>query len=240
TASSSDAYSGIASYGFPTLPSGWSVSGTGSSRTYSYTANPTAPSGNQNVSATNNAGLSATTAMTFTADSTAPSGQSVALSGGPYYTTLSVPLTLGNGSDAGSGINASSGVVQRASATLSNGSCGTFGSYATVTLSGGADTSVASGNCYHYIYFISDNVGNQSAASAASADAKVDTSAPSAPSLTLSESSPLEYATGTTLYYNPQGSNSGSFSVTGTTSDTESGIASIAFPTVFGSDSLTD
>src|SRR5262249_59146163 len=141
--------------------------------------------------------------------------------GGPYYTTLSVPLTLANGSDSAAGINASSGVVQRASATLSNGACGTFGSYSTVTLVGGADTTVTSGNCYHYTYAISDNVGNQSAASAASADAKVDTTAPAAPSLTVSESSSKSYVSGTTLYYNAQGTNTAGFTVDATTSAAE-------------------
>ena len=102
-------------------------------------------------------------------DSTAPTGQSVALAGGPYYTTLSVPLTLANGSDAQSGVDATSGVVERDSAPLANGSCGTFsGSWTTVTLVGGADTTVTSGNCYRYRYTISDNVGNQSSASASS------------------------------------------------------------------------
>jgi VCBS repeat-containing protein len=180
TASATDAQSGIASYTFPTLPAGWTVSGSGAARSWTYTINPTAPLGNQNVTATNNAGLtSSATAFTVTADSTAPSGQSVTITGG-YYTTLSVPLTLANGSDAGSGINAASGVVKRASATLSGGACGTFGGFTTtVTPSGGADTTVATGNCYEYQYLISDNVGNQSAASATSAVAKIDVNAPS-------------------------------------------------------------
>ena len=47
-----------------------------------------------------------------------------------------------------------------------------------VTLVGGADTSVVDGNCYRYRVEVSDNVGNQSAPSAVSADAKIDTSAP--------------------------------------------------------------
>src|SRR5581483_8588271 len=105
-----------------------------------------------------------------------------------------------------SGLNASSAVVERDSASLSNGTCGTFsGRWTQVTLTGGADTTVVSGNCYRYK--ISDNIGNQSAASANSADAKIDTTAPGAPSLAVSESSGLEYVSGTTLYYNPQGSN---------------------------------
>src|SRR5207249_7958346 len=173
--------------------------------------------------------------FTVTKDTTAPSGQSVSLAGGPWYTTASVPLTIGWGSDGGSGLDSSTQVVERDSATLSGGTCGSFsGSWTSATLSGGADTTVSSGNCYRYRVRVSDNVGNTSANSASSADAKVDTSAPSAPSLTLSESSALSYASGTTLYYNAQGSNPASFTVTGTSSDSQSGITKLNFPSVSG------
>src|SRR5581483_10090147 len=227
TASSSDGESGV-SYSFPTLPAGWSASGTGAARSYTYTASPTAPSGPQNVTATNGAGLTASTAITFTADSTGPTGQTVTLSGGPWYTTTSIPLVLANGSDTGAGVDASSGVVLRASATLTGGVCGSFGSYSPVTLVGGADTTVTSGNCYRYQYKISDNVGNQSAASAASADAKVDTTAPSAPGLSYSALSAMS-ASGNTLYYRPAAG--GGFTVTASSSDGESGV-SYSFPTL--------
>src|SRR5436853_3847882 len=95
-------------------------------------------------------------------------------------------------------------------------------------------TTVASTHFFRYRYSTTDNDDNLSAASASSADAKVDTSAPSAPALTLSESSPLEYVSGSTLYYNPQGSNSGSFDVSGTSSDAQSGIQKLTFPAVGG------
>ena len=218
---STDAQSGIQKLNFPSV-SGMTGGGNDSSSPYqgSYTwDNTTTASGAQTVTATNGAGSTATSTFTVTKDVTAPTGQTADLAGGPWYTTLSVPLTLDNGSDTGSGLDSSSAVVERASATLTNGSCGTFGSWSPVTLSGGADTTVISGNCYRYRYTISDNVGNQSAASTASADAKVDTSAPSAPALTLSESSPLSYVSGTTLYYNAQGSNTASFTVDGTSTD---------------------
>ena len=54
-----------------------------------------------------------------------------------------------------------------------------------------------------------DKVGNQEATG--SQLVQVDLTPPSAPALTLTESSPVEYASGTTLYYAPTGSNSGSF-----------------------------
>ena len=43
---------------------------------------------------------------------------------------------------------------------------------------GGADTTVTTGNCYRYRIHVADNVGNTSANSTATADAKVDTTAP--------------------------------------------------------------
>src|SRR5207248_9334037 len=135
----------------------------------------------------------------------------------------SVPLTLGNGSDSGSGVDATSGVVERDSATLSNNGCGSFsGSWAQVTLAGGADTSVQSGHCYRYRYSISDNVGNQSSPSAATADAKVDTSAPSAPNLTFGPFTNAS-ATGPTGYVRT--GQAGGFPVTASPSDAETGAA---------------
>src|SRR5439155_10382923 len=121
-------------------------------------------------------------------------------SGGPVYGTLSVPLTLGNGTDSGSGVDPASGVVEREAGVATNGTCGSWGgTWSPVTLAGGADTSVQEGKCYHYRYKISDNVGNQSAASATSADATIDTTAPAAPALTLAESSSHTHQSGTTL-----------------------------------------
>ena len=98
---------------------------------------------------------------------------------------------MNGGSDTESGLAAGSSIVERDEAPLDNGdgSCDAFpDSWATVTLSGGDDTTVASGKCYRYRELLSDSVGNQGA-SGASSTAKVDTSAPAAPSLS---SAPLE------------------------------------------------
>src|SRR5581483_10702862 len=201
TASSADGDSGV-SYSFPTLPAGWTVSGTGNTRSYTYTASPTAPSGPQNVTATNGAGLTASTAITLTPDTTPPTGQTVSLSGGPWYTTTNIPLTLDNGTDNQAGIDPTSGLVERATATLTNGTCDSFGAYTPITLTAGADTTVQTGHCYRYRYTTSDLVGNQSTPSTPSADAKIDTSGPSAPSLSYPALSHVS-ASGDTLYYRP-------------------------------------
>src|SRR5581483_2050063 len=171
---------------------------------------------------------------TWTASTSASGSQTVALAGGPYYTALSVPLTLGNGSDSGAGVDATSGLVERDSATLADGNCGSYsGTWAQVTLTAGADTTVQTGRCYRYRYNVSDNVGNASTPSAATADAKVDTSAPSV-GVSLSESSGLEHVAVSTLYYIPHCSNSASFTVDASGADAESWVEKLTFPTIAG------
>src|SRR2546428_6522456 len=144
----------------------------------------------------------------------------------------SVPLSLDNGTDSGSGIDTASGVVERASAALTAGSCGSFGSWAPVSLSAGADAGVLSGNCYRYRYLISDKVGNQSSASAASADAKVHTSAPTisvgAPTVVSGAAGQYYDSSAGKLWFNPAGS--GSFTLNATASDSTSGINRVSFP----------
>ncbi len=92
---------------------------------------------------------------------------------------------------------------------------------------GGNDTTVASGKCYRYRYLLSDRVGNQ-ATSGASATAKVDTSAPGAPSLSYGSLSNAVVNLGV-VYYLP-GAASGQFAVTAASSDGQSGVASYGFP----------
>jgi hypothetical protein len=111
-------------------------------------------------------GNSTTTSLTFVNDSTAPSGSTVTyadgLTGG---TTVSVSFTAGT--DVGSGIGIR--LLQRASAPATMaGTCGSYGSFATVTggtnpVSPVVDT-VSLGNCYKYQYVVSDNVGNSTTA----------------------------------------------------------------------------
>jgi hypothetical protein len=232
--------SGIAQVEFPDIStiSGWAGSAGGidpessyaSPVAYAWTAGAVAP-GLKDVVATTNTGVTGSAPIAINADSTAPSGQSVVLSGGSWYTSPSVALTIGTGTDPGAGVDSSRGIVERASAPLANSVCGAFGTFAAVTLSSGTDTSVSSGNCYRYQYKAIDNVGNVSAASTASADAKVDTTPPTTPNLVFSTLTNVA-AAGNVLYYRPGGS--GRFTVTAASGDAESGIASYSFPSITG------
>ena len=230
-AGSTDTQSGLASYSFPAAASGWSVSGAGASRTYSHTGAPTDPAEPNNVFATNGAGLnSGNVSFTVTPDSTGPSVTAPTVTAG-YFTTTSVAVTLNGGTDGGSGVAAGSSLVERDEALLDNsdGTCDAFpGSWATVTLSGGNDTTVVSGKCYRYREQLSDNVGNQGSSSASNT-AKVDTSAPSDPSLSYGSFTNAAL-NGGVVWYRPSAAN-GQFQVTANGStDTQSGIASHAFP----------
>ncbi|HEX7132807.1 MAG TPA: LamG-like jellyroll fold domain-containing protein, partial [Iamia sp.] len=166
TASATDAASGVASYAFPALGSGWtSTPGALGVHTYSWSSAPSAP-GTSQITATNHASVSgAGTGFTLTADSTAPAGASVTYSGGMTSNT-SVSVTTSAGTDSGSGVGTR--LLQRASATLTGTTCGTYGSFATVA-NGTNPTSplvdtVGAGSCYKYQLVVSDNVGNQSTA----------------------------------------------------------------------------
>jgi hypothetical protein len=156
--------SGIAGYTFPSLGNGWTASpGSTGVTTYSWSvAGPVVP-GPKSVTATTNAGAtSAAAAFTMVADDAAPTGAGLSyLNGSTTSTTVTVTLT--NGTDAGSGLGTR--LLQRASATLTNGSCGAFGAYATV-VNGTNPTSplgdvVSTNACYRYRYVVADNVGNQ-------------------------------------------------------------------------------
>ncbi|MCX6773381.1 MAG: HYR domain-containing protein, partial [Candidatus Micrarchaeota archaeon] len=95
-------------------------------------------------------------------DTTAPSGGSIDYRNG-YYTTDSVDITYILGTDSVTGLNTSTGKIQRASAMLANGVCDEFTSFSDlVTESDGSytDTTVIDGNCYKYQYTIKDKAGN--------------------------------------------------------------------------------
>ena len=118
-------------------------------------------------------------------DKTAPTTGSIGYTNG-YFTSASVPLTVDDGTDGGSGISTATRTFQRQSASLILGICGIYGSFSlitpdpTVAYPNFTDTTVVSGNCYKYEYQVSDTAGNQATYTSGNA-ARIDTSNPSAP-----------------------------------------------------------
>jgi hypothetical protein len=232
TGTATDAYSGIASYAFPTFPAGWSsTAGALGVNTYSWSSPTPGAPGTQNVTATNNAGVtSAPRSFTLVSDNTAPATGTVGYTNG-YFKTASVSVTFTKGTDGGSGLSTTSGLLQRASAPLAAGVCGSFGTFATIAAnpptSPRVDTTVSTGNCYQYQYVIFDNVGNQATYTNA-AIAKVDTQPPVHALSLLSASGVVKV--GTVLYY--KGNAPGSFKLLDTVTDTASGPNFVTFPAI--------
>jgi Chitobiase/beta-hexosaminidase C-terminal domain len=230
-ATSADTTAGVVGYAFPTLPGGWTPgAGTGGAQTYSWSeANPTAPTGAQSVSATNNAGRSSASSFTVTPDSTAPTAGSLTYTNG-YSTGSTVSVTLVKGIDTGgAGVNSTSGILEVSTATLAGGACGAFGGFslASTNPASGVSIPVVTGTCYQFRYLISDNVGNQATFTSASVT-KVDTVAPTnALSLEAAENASM---TGSTVYY--KGNVAGSFKVKDIVTDAASGPVSATFPLI--------
>ncbi|MEZ5100164.1 MAG: Ig-like domain-containing protein [Thermoleophilia bacterium] len=176
SATATDVGSGIASVLFPgltgnftpTTPQGDQTAPY--SRGYSYTATGT-DSGAKSVTATDAAGNTSPAAtFTLTPDSTLPSGSITYANG--FLATTSV--TIGTTSDDG-GSGVATTLIQRASALLTNGTCGTFGSFGGSITS--PDTTVANGACYQYRLLVTDNVGNVATLTSTSV-VRIDTAAP--------------------------------------------------------------
>ena len=233
TASSTDGQSGILDYGFPAL-AGFTGSGAGATRTYTL-ATPTEPNGAKPVTARNQALLSSTaTNFTLTSDSAVPIGGAVTVNGvaasggstqsydgdGAYTIGVRTDYT-----DATSGIATST--LTREQGTLNADACSAYG--APTTLVGTpAESGLATG-CYRYVLTGTDNVGNTTTITTI---VKVDTTAPAAPGLVLSDSSADVHTTGTTAFYRPAGT--GSFDVTASSTDAQSGILDYSFPALAG------
>ncbi|MEO7720348.1 MAG: LamG-like jellyroll fold domain-containing protein [Pseudolysinimonas sp.] len=133
------------------------------SAAFSWVATTTGPG--EVVTGRDVAGNSTTTSLSLLNDTTAPSTGTVTYAAGPVgSTSLSVSFTTGT--DAGAGIGTR--LLQRASATLLSGTCGSYSAFATVT--GGTNPTspvvdtVSYSNCYQYRYVVSDNVGNTATA----------------------------------------------------------------------------
>jgi hypothetical protein len=114
-------------------------------------------------------GNSATTNLSLVDDSTPPTAGTITYPDG-FQVDHSVVVTFTSGTDMGSGI--ATRQLERASAVLTTGSCGTFTSFADVgPESPGSpytDSSVSDGLCYQYRYVATDRVSNRDTATSAS------------------------------------------------------------------------
>ena len=199
-ATSTDSDSGILKLNFPTLTGFTSGGGDTSSSpfqtTYTWTG-AVAASGSQTITSHNNATLTNTNTFTVTPDTTNPTGGALTVNGtnatGPGSTSYNSngSFTIGaitDYSDSGSGLNSS--LLTRQSATLSSsdgiaaGSCGSFGGSTTISSRATPISETLTGpSCYLYTLTGTDKVGNTTSITTT---VKVDTSGPSAPSVTLS------------------------------------------------------
>ena len=180
-----DAGSGPASSQTATLgntPTNWTHTGSTVSTpaggpyvsgTFSWTAGATS-SPTEAVTGRDVAGNTAVTNLSFLNDSTAPSAGTISYLNG-YQPGHSVPVTFTTGTDGGSGL--ASKQLQRKSAPLTGGTCGTYTGWSNrgpdSPTSIFTDSSVVAGNCYVYQYLVTDQVGNQHIATSAS-ESKID------------------------------------------------------------------
>ena len=107
------------------------------------------------------------------------------------------------------------------------------------TVQSRAEFAVAAGTTYYLQVALWLQGGSGTLAFAVRDASSPDATPPEEPAVTVEESERDQYVDGTTLYYNPTG-NGGTFTVTSTTVDDESGVAAVDFPAVFGGDASSD
>jgi hypothetical protein len=178
------------------------------------------------------------------ADTSGPTGGSVAATGlggtnSLYSTSTTLNVALAKGTDA-SGLAPMGAYLFRATAPLTStgnadGVCGTFGGYSLVATDPGTPftDSVSDQACYVYRYSVPDTLGNYT--TYASTLIKVDTTAPSTPTLAFSALSNV-FVSGNNVYY--KAGTNGHFTVTATSTDSTSGV-NLTFPTTLGTNWTT-
>lgn len=130
------------------------------------------------------------TSSIFNIDKENPTGGTPFTYTNGYETTTGLTVNYGAVSD-GTGSGFGSYTIQYQSATLSNDTCGSYGSWTNTTnqppstAAGSIAFTATSGNCYMFRYVLTDAVGNSTTVTSTNVT-KVDATAPSAPtSLTL-------------------------------------------------------
>jgi hypothetical protein len=132
------------------------------SNTYSFDdANTVAPS-DAMIVVTDVAGNSTSETISFERDTAPPTGGFVSYADG-YQATGSVSVDIGNGTDAGVGIDAASAVLERQTAVLETGVCGSYGPWEPAV---GPDN-LPDATCARYRHRVSDQVGNEAVYSSA-------------------------------------------------------------------------
>ena len=167
-----DSSSGPASVTYPAIgTTGWTHSTPDvkttspfTSNAFSWSANPSNPSGYQ-ITGADNATNTRNLPISFVSDTNVAPGGTVSYTSSPAYAAnaaspnVQVALTA---SDAGSGLATAS--LERASATLTAPTtCGSFGSFTPIASNPNSpyqDGNIATASCYRYQYRLTDNVGN--------------------------------------------------------------------------------
>jgi PKD repeat protein len=185
TAASTDADTGIREYVFSSLASsGFTEKLTGGTMAYLFGATATQPASAPTLYTASNAGaISANATYALIADATGPTGGALTVNGTPgtaagatsYNNSGTVTIGTRTDFNADTGSGFLSSALTRATATLSNGVCGTFGTPATIA-GNPTQTNQAAG-CYRYSLTGIDRVGN---ASVLTTTVEVDRTAPSA------------------------------------------------------------
>ncbi len=184
SATSSDAGSGIHRISFP-----GGIDDTTSP--YSTTYDLDDLSGSQTVTAHDVAGLTASATFTVTPDTAAPTGGFVDYPDG-FDADGTVTVAVDAGSDALSGVNPGSGVLERRTSALSGAACAPFvGGWSAVT----SPDTVPDSTCARYRYRVFDRVGNEAIYTLPTSTVKVDLTDPqttidSAPSDPSNDTSP--------------------------------------------------
>jgi len=241
-----DAFPGAKSATFPAIATtGWthsaetvssatSTSGTVTTYTsssFTWTASPSVPA-TYTVTGADQSGNTGTANVTFVADAAGPTAGALAVNsvngtsvGSTSYSktgTFSGTFTQFS-ADAGSGF--ASSAITKESATLTNGTCGSYSAGTAPTGGSISETTLAEG-CYRYTVTGTDNVGNTSALATV---VMVDKTAPTQ---TISASGSNAFVSGSTMYY--KGNVAGSTTLSSVLADGKSCGLNMTFPSLSG------
>ncbi len=234
---------GPASATFPDIDAwGWThaaetvTSGTGGpsttsydSSSYSWSPSPAQPPAHT-VSGRDSRGAVATTTLLLTPDDLGPTGGALTVNGtaadGPGTTShartdFAIDLRRDYDADSGSGLATSTLTLE--TAPISGATCGTYS--APTTLTGSPDQTGLTTGCYRYTLRGADVLGNTASVTTV---VLYDDAAPTQ-SVTMDPGASNAAQTGSTLYFRDA---TGSFTLTSSVTDADSGPASASFPAV--------